>query len=210
MPLARSTVRFGSEIVGVASGPLRTVPVATDASGQAKFCFTAPDFPGQARIQAIGAGRPVPSASATLTVALPASTDGCRVSYAGRIQAASGNTGTVSGLASVVRARVNGKQSYRESPPQTGVRFDGISTDVLACGDGKAILFGRLKIVSGCPTCGAAGEAMYRIDLTDAFPTRNPDHYRIQLMPVAPAPASVSGFDSGDLTLQGGAVFIRK
>jgi dipeptidyl aminopeptidase/acylaminoacyl peptidase len=161
---------------------------ATDANGEAEFCYQGPDFPGTDQISA-SAEAGGPSDTATKTWVLPASTDGCRVNGAGQIR---GDNGDRAKLENDVRTRnassVKGKVRYTDRGPSQPFALESSSIDALTCADGSATIFGR------------AGPVSFRIDLADRGRRNRRDTYRIVLS---------SGYDSGTQMLERGDIRIR-
>lgn len=189
------TVRF------TVTGAVNTTgAVATNAAGQAQFCYTGPALPGLDAITAFAdtnnnttqdAGEPSDIASKTWV--LPTSTAGCKVTYGGRITAANGDKGTFGGNAMVKASGPQGQEQYRDHGPADGMNVHSI--DVLAVTCNAA---GTSASIFGTATINGGGTFDYRIDVVDnGEPGAGSDTYRIRLS---------NGYDSGVKTLLGGNI----
>jgi Big-like domain-containing protein len=166
----------------------------TDATGQAKFCYSGPTFPGDDLISAYADNNKngtkqsdEPSDTATKAWVIPASTANCKVTFGGRITVTNGDKATFGGNA---KATPSGNIQYTDHGPADAANVQ--STDVFAvmcASDGvSATIYGEAMD-------NDTGPWMFRIDLTDmAEPGRN-DTFRIQL---------TNGYDSGEQTLEKG------
>jgi DNA-binding beta-propeller fold protein YncE len=128
-----------------------------------------------------------------VTVAVPASTDGCVVSGHGRITAANGDKASFRGLVAATPPR--GVEFYRDNGPASAFRVASTSVDAVACTDDatKASVFGTAKVNS-------VGSFEYRIDVQLTAWEWGKDTYRIRLS---------NGYDSGAQQIRHGDVDIR-
>jgi len=169
----------------------------TNPSGQAQFCYTGPALPGADVITAYADTNNnntqdpgEPGDRATKTWVTPASTEGCKVTYGGRITAANGDKATFGGNA---QASAQGQEEYQDHGPKQPRNVHSINVTSVTCSADKtqASIFGQATI-------DGAGTYNYRIDVKDLGKT---DTYRIRLS---------DGYDSGEQTLEGGNVTIHK
>jgi hypothetical protein len=165
----------------------------TDESGEAVFCYSASDLPGEQTITATAQGGSNPSATATQQIVPPPSTDRCKVRYLGRISLEGGRSAAFSGFALVVGGDARGDQNYRDFGFGNGLRVESLSTDALSCAPGSAVVLGQAKAQDG-------SSVGYRIDLGDESGRGRLDRYRIRLG---------NGYDSGDRRLSSGSVDIE-
>ena len=128
-----------------------------------------------------------------VTVALPASTEGCVFFGHGRITAANGDKASFRGLVAATPAR--GVEFYRDNGPASAFRLASTSVDALTCTDDatKASVFGTARVNGG-------GSVQDRIDVQLTAWERGGDTYRIRLS---------SGYDSGAQKIRHGDVEIR-
>jgi Big-like domain-containing protein len=197
-PTPGITVRFS------VTGSVNTSGSATtDANGQATFCYQGPALPGADVITAYadtnnnGVQDPgEPSDTATKEWVLPASTEGCKVTYGGRITAANGDKATFGGNAQVKSGVPKGQEQYRDHGPAQPRNVHSINVQAVTCSADKtqASIFGQATI-------DGAGSFDYRIDLKDLGEPGTSDTYRIRLS---------DGYDSAEKTLEGGNVQIHK
>lgn len=189
------TVRFS-----VAGSVTTSGSAATDAGGEAEFCYTGPALPGADTITAYADtdGDSVndadePEDTAAKTWVLPGSTPGCKVTYGGRITAANGDKATFGGNAKA--DGLKGQEQYQDHGPVTPMNVHSIDVDAVVCNrDGtQASIFGTATVNGG-------GSFDYRIDLKDLGEPGTSDTYRIRLS---------NGYDSGEQTLSGGNVQIH-
>ncbi|MGH3034159.1 MAG: post-COAP-1 domain-containing protein [Gaiellaceae bacterium] len=184
----------------------------TNGQGEATFCYTGPDLPGEDVIRAFAdsdgdgmqdAPPPVgnePSDSADKIWVPPPSTPGCEVNITegGRITALDGDRATFGGNASVdSTGSVRGEEEYQDHGPAQ--RFDFHSTEIVSVvcsADGmEADIFGEGEL-------DRAGPFSFRIRVRDqAEPGAGADVYGILIG---------DGYASGDQTLEGGNVQIRR
>ena len=172
----------------------------TDAAGEAEFCYTSA-LPGNDVITAFADsnGNTVqdvgePSNTATKTWVLPTSTEGCKVTYGGRITAANGDKATFGGNAKATG--LMGQEQFQDHGPAVDINVHSIDVQSVLCSaDGLS------ASIFGTATVDGAGSVDYRIDVTDLGEPGSSDTYRIQLS---------DGYDSGLQTLAGGNVQIHK
>jgi hypothetical protein len=196
-PTPNITVRFSVSGSVTTSGA-----VVTDANGQATFCYTGPALPGADVITAYADTNNnavqdpgEPGDTATKEWVLPASTEGCKVTYGGRITAANGDKATFGGNAQVPAAGPKGQEQYRDHGPAQPMNVHSINVQAVVCSaDGtQASIFGQATI-------DGSGTFDYRIDLEDLNEPGTSDTYRIRLS---------NGYDSGEQVLDGGNVQIH-
>lgn len=189
-PVAGTDVDFG-----VAGTNDDTGTVATDADGQAEFCYDVGPFAGNDTITAIAQDGTRPSDTATKAIVLPDSTPGCKVTYGGRILATNGDRATFGGNAQVPTFGPKGQATYQDHGPAMPLEVRSTSVDAVICrADGTATVFGTATVDGGAPTA-------YRIDVRDAGEPSGGDRYRIRL---------ASGYDSGSRPLEGGNVRVHE
>jgi hypothetical protein len=196
----------GVEVVFEVRGANRAgATQATDAAGQASFCYPGELF-GDDAITAFAdfnprngrrdasAFPPEPQDQATKTWALP---DGCKVKVNGRgaIEAQNGDLAT---FKAIVRAQNNSTRanlSYTDRGPAEQIDFRPEEILRVACGPADAVIvFGRAR-VNGTPGVS------FRVDLLDTGgPGRRSDSFRILLG---------TGYDSGRQTLLKGDVRVH-
>jgi hypothetical protein len=121
------------------------------------------------------------------------STEGCKVSYGGRISAANGDKATFGGNAKA--DGLKGQEQYRDHGPVSNMNVHSIDVLAVVCSsDGtEASIFGTATVDGG-------GSFDYRIDLKDLGEPGTSDTYRIRLS---------NGYDSGEQVLDGGNVQIH-
>jgi len=127
----------------------------------------------------------------TVTVVPPASTEGCKVTYGGRITAANGDMATFGGNAKA--NGLQGEEEYQDHGTAADLNVHSINVQAVVCSrDGKsASIFGQATI-------NGSGTFDYRIDVTDnGEPGAGSDTYRIRLS---------NGYDSGTQVLEGGNI----
>jgi hypothetical protein len=172
----------------------------TSAAGQATFCYVGPAFgPSSDVIDAYadtnGDGRrneSEPGDRASKTWTLPASTAGCRISVGGHLTAKNGDRANFGGNASASASSVSGQLSYHDHGPAQPLKLKSVVVNALTC-----TADGSRAAILGDAIAGAAGQVLYRIDLTDSRTQGHSDTYRLRLSP---------GYDSGDQPLDGGNV----
>jgi streptogramin lyase len=180
------------------SGTFFGSPCKLSGSGASASCavlFTA--FPRGGRIIAAAYGGDATHSASNgftgVTVAVPASTDGCVVFGHGRITAANGDKASFRGLVAALPPR--GVEFYRDNGPAGAFRVVSTSVDALTCTDDatKASVFGTAKI-------NGAGSVEYRIDVELTAWEWGKDTYRIRLS---------NGYDSGVQQIRHGDVDIH-
>jgi hypothetical protein len=197
--------RFGNPISGVkvrftVTGPGATSGSATTGSnGQTTFCYRSA-LPGLDAIHAYAdtnddgvQGDGEPEARAAKTWVIPASTEGCKVTYGGRITASNGDKSTFGGSAQVKGGTAKGQQEFQDHGPVQPRNVHSIDVQAVTCSGANATIFGEATIAG-------SGRYDYRIDLGDAGEPGTTDTYRIRLS---------DGYDSGEQTLEGGNVQTR-
>ena len=196
-PTPGITIRF--QVTGSVSTSGSAV---TDANGQAEFCYVGPALPGADVITAYADtdGDAVqdadePGDTATKQWVLPVSTEGCKVSYGGRIAAANGDKATFGGNAQVPAAGPKGQEQYRDHGPAQPMKVHSIDVQAVTCSaDGtQATIFGQA-------TVDGSGTFDFRIDVQDMGEPGTADTYRIRLS---------NGYDSGEQVLDRGNVQIH-
>ena len=178
---------------------------ATDANGEAVFCYDGPPLPGADVITAYADNDsdntqdPLePAGAASKTWVLPTTTPGCEITITngGWIIATNGDRGSFGGNAkSNEDGDVSGQEQYQDHGPVEPFNLHGTPV-VIVCGtdETQATIFGDATI-------DGTGSHTFRIDVRDiGEPGKGVDHYRIQ----------VDGYDSGDQVLEGGNVQIRR
>ena len=194
-PTPGITVRFS-----VSGSVSTTGSVVTNAAGQAQFCYTGPGLPGADVITAYADTNnnntrqaTEPQGTAAKTWVIPASTEGCKVTYGGRIEAANGDMATFGGNAKA--DGLKGQEEYQDHGPAADLNVHSINVQSVVCSrDGtQASIFGTATVNGG-------GSFDYRIDLKDLGEPGSTDTYRIRLS---------NGYDSGVQVLEGGNVQIH-
>jgi Tol biopolymer transport system component len=189
-PASGATVRFdvsGADNTGGSA--------TTDASGNARFCYTGPPLPGSDTVKAFadanknGSQNPgEPGDTATKTWVLPGSTAGCKVTQGGRISAANGDKATFGGNARGDSPK--GEEQYTDHGPRTRMAVHSLSVQAVHCsGDRKS------AGIFGTATIDGRGSHLFRIDVKDLGEPGRADSYRIRLG---------NGYDSGEQTLGSG------
>ena len=193
-PTPDVTVEFSVTGPGATEGSAET-----DEDGVAEFCYTSA-LPGEDDISAFadtndsGAQDPgEPSDTATKTWVIPASTEGCRVTYGGWIIATNGDQATFGGNAQADGLR--GQQEYQDHGPAVVMNVHSIDVLAVECSSD-----GTEASIFGTATVDGSGTFDYRIDLKDLTDTGASDTYRIRLS---------DGYDSGEQPLSGGNVRIH-
>ncbi|HET7473176.1 MAG TPA: post-COAP-1 domain-containing protein [Candidatus Limnocylindrales bacterium] len=172
----------------------------TDALGQATFCYTSA-LPGGDVITAFADtdGSTVqdgtePGATATKTWVLPTSSEGCKVTYGGRIETTDGDKATFGGNAK--GSGPSGQENFRVHGPTADFHLHSIDVQAVLCSED-----GLSASIFGTATIDGAGSVDYRIDVTDAGEPGTSDTYEIRLS---------DGYDSGLQTLAGGNVQVHE
>jgi hypothetical protein len=165
----------------------------TDANGQATFCYTGPALPGADLITATASGGTNPSDTASKTWVLPVSTEGCLVTYGGRITAANGDKATFGGNA--MGTGPAGQEQYQDHGPAAVMNVHSIEVQAVTCSSD-----GTMASIFGTATIDGGGSYDFRIDLKDLNEPGTSDTYRIRLS---------NGYDSGEQVLDRGNVQIH-
>jgi hypothetical protein len=179
----------------------------TDANGQATFCYMGPELPGADVIRAFAdannnttedAGEPFGVAAKAWV--LPVTTPLCEITITngGWITALNGDRGSFGGNAkSSETGDTQGQEEYQDHGPAQPLNVHSINVLAIVC-DGP----GEEASIYGQATIDGAGSFFYRIKVRDlAESGRGQDTYWILLG---------TGYTSGDRTLEGGNVQIRK
>jgi Mg-chelatase subunit ChlD len=198
---------FGNATPGIhvrfrVTGAVNTTgDVVTNPAGQAQFCYTGPALPGSDAIFAFAdtnnnaiqdAGEP--SDTAAKTWVLPASTEGCKITYGGRITLANGDKATFGGNA--MADGLTGQEEYQDHGPVTNINVHSIQVQAVTCNAA-----GTAGSIFGTATINGGGTFNFRIDVQDnGEPGAGTDRYRIRLS---------NGYDSGLRILAGGNVQIH-
>ena len=192
------TVDFS--VVPTAGHTPTTGTAVTDALGQATFCYTSA-LPGGDTITAFAdtdnsgtQNGTEPGATATKTWVLPGSSEGCKVTYGGRITTADGDKATFGGNAKGTGP--TGQEEFRAHGPTADFNLHSIDVQAVLCSED-----GLSASIFGTATIDGAGSVDYRIDVTDNGEPGSSDTYEIRLS---------NGYDSGLQTLVGGNVQIHK
>jgi hypothetical protein len=190
------TVRFS------VSGSVNTSgSSATDASGQAQFCYTGPPLPGADTVKAFADTNSnttqdtgEPSDTASKTWVLPRSTAGCKVTNGGRITTSGGDKATFGGNAKA--DGLQGEEEYQDHGPASGMNVHSIVIQAVVCNAA-----GTTASIFGTATIGGSGSFDFRIDVADNGEPGRSDTYRMRLS---------NGYDSGVQTLaKGGNIQIH-
>jgi hypothetical protein len=180
--------------------------MTTNANGQATFCYMGPALPGGDLITAVAdanddgdADLGEPSDTATKMWVLPVTTPGCEITITngGWIIANNGDRASFGGNAKADEdANVSGQEEYRDHGPAEPFNLHGQPT-VIVCDTSDS----TRATIFGDATIDGAGSHTFRIDVqARAEPGKGMDRYRMQ----------VDAYDSGEQTLQGGNVQIRR
>jgi len=200
-PVPNVTVRFS-----VTGSVNTTGSKATDANGQATFCYDGPALPGDDAIEAYAdsdndgtqdAGEPFDTA--TKAWVLPVTTPLCEViiTNGGRITTTTGDRATFAGNAkSSDIGQVQGQETYQDHGPAQALTVKSIDVLAIVCeGSSEASIYGKA-------TVDGSGSFFYRIKVKDlAEPGIGADTYWILV---------ANGYSSGEHTLEGGNVQIRR
>jgi hypothetical protein len=166
---------------------------STNASGDATFCYTGPALPGSDVITATAQGGSKPSDTATKEWVLPPSTEGCKVTGGGRIEAANGDAATFGGNARGTGP--SGQEEYQDHGPSTAMNVHSTSILAVSCSTD-----GTSASIFGTATVDGSGSFDFRIDVQDLGEPGASDTYRIRLS---------NGYDPGIQTLNRGNVQIQ-
>ena len=183
-------------IFDVAGANERSGSNETGGGGQAEFCYTG-ELPGDDALTAFadtdGDGSPdegEPEAHATKRYVVPSSSEGCRVTTAGRITASNGHIATFGGNVRVA-ATAEGELTYRDHGPASPLAVKSVEILSVTCTADRTSIFGTAEL-NGEPVS-------FRIDVQDHGEPGSQDTYRIR----------VGGYDSGEQRLEGGNVQIQ-
>lgn len=197
------------EVVFTVTGSNRTSGTrATDAQGEAEFCYTGRLF-GLDTITAFAdtdedgqRDLDEPSGAATKTWTVPASTPLCAVEFptlGGHITASNGDRGSFGGNARVSAIGTpSGEQQYRDHGPAQPLTVHSINVLAVVCvrfpdGHAEATIFGEA-------TVDGSGRFPFRVDVEDRGEPGSADTYWITV---------ANGYDSGRHTLEGGNITIH-
>jgi hypothetical protein len=194
-PTPGITVRFS-----VAGSVNTSGSATTNAAGEASFCYTGPALPGADVITAYADtdGDNVndadePEDTATKAWVIDESTEGCKVTYGGRITAANGDKATFGGNAKA--DGLKGNENYQDHGPVADMHVKSTTILAVICSaDGTS------ASIFGTATVDGAGSFDFRIDVRDLGEPGTADRYRIRLS---------NGYDSGDQQLEGGNIQIH-
>src|SRR5215213_362446 len=197
-PVANVVVRFQ------VMGSVETSGSATTASnGAATFCYIGPPLPGADTITAFADANNnnvqdpgEPSGVAEKTWVVPVTTPRCEITNGGSIIAANGDRATFGGNAKAnAGGEVQGQQEYLDHGPVERLTMHSINVLAIVCdGSGRASIFGQA-------TMNGSGIVNYRINVQDlGEPGKGQDTYWLLM----------DGYDSGEQTLGGGNIQIRR
>ena len=130
------------------------------------------------------------------TTVLPVSTPLCEITTGGWIIAANGDRATFGGSARADESgATQGQLQYFDHGPAAGLKLQSLNVVAVVCdGSSRARIFGQATI-------DGSGVVNYQINVTDAgVPGKGQDTYRLL----------IDGYDSGEQTLGGGNVQIRR
>jgi len=175
----------------------------TNANGQCSFTYPGPALPGSDVITAYAdtdgdntqdVGEP--TGGATKIWVLPVTTPLCeiKINDGGRITALNGDKATFGGNArSSATGQTSGQQVYQDQGPAQPLTVNALSVLAIVCeGTTQASIYGQATI-------NGSGSFFYRIDVGE--PGVGRDTYSILLQ---------NGYSSGQQTLEGGNVQIRR
>ena len=191
LPAPNITIEFSVSGAVTASGS-----DVTDANGEAEFCYGGPVFPGQDTIFAYADnnnnGQPEPQEptdTAEKTWVFPESTDNCKITYGGFINAANGDRANFGGNA---KAPDKGNNLYKDHGPAEPrhIKMPTVIAVVCDTNDTHGTIYAQ-----------ATNGEYARIDVQDLGEPGRDDTYRIQMD---------GGYDSGEQALkQGGNIQIH-
>lgn len=196
-PSPSVTVRFNVQGAVNTSGA-----AATNASGQATFCYTGPGLPGSDTITAYAdtdgdstRDADEPADSAVKQWVVPGAGRGCKVTGGGRITAANGDRATFEGNAQP-GTPPKGDEQYQDLGPTTSLTFRSLRIDSIVCSADRtrASIFGTARV-------NGQSSFDFRIDARDAGEPGRNDTYRIRVS---------NGYDSGERKLDGGNIQIHR
>jgi hypothetical protein len=205
-PVPDVTVIFSVPTAIATHASPSTGSAATDANGQATFCFTAA-LPGADTIHAFAdtdndavqdVGEPFGDAAKAWT--LPPSTAFCEVTITegGSIVALNGDLATFSGHATVSAngLSVEGQEQYRDHGPAQPRDVQSIMLTAVTCSDNLTT-----ATIFGTATIDGSGTFVFRINVSDQGEPGTNDSYGIILS---------DGYASGQQRLRTGNVQIHK
>jgi hypothetical protein len=182
--------------------------VTTDRNGEARFCYTGPDFPGADKIHAFAdtdndnmqdPGEPFDDA--TKTWVLPVSTPGCevKITNGGWIIAANLDRASFGGNARTDgEGSASGNEEYQDHGPASPMNVKGNVLAVIC----ETVPPTNTATIYGEATIDGAGSFIYRLRVEDnGEGGKGVDKYWITLD---------NGYTSGNQTLRGGNVQIHK
>ena len=197
-PVANVIVRF--EVSGAVD---TSGSATTDSGGAATFCYVGPPLPGADTITAFADANNnnvqdpgEPSGVAEKTWVLPTSTPLCEITNAGWIIAANGDRATFGGNAKADESgETQGHQQYQDHGPVQRLNLHSINVLAIVCdGSTRGSIFGQATI-------DGSGPFNFRINVQDlAGPGKGQDTYWLLM----------DGYDSGEQTLRGGNIQIRR
>ena len=197
-PVANVVVRF--QVIGSVN---TSGSATTDSSGEATFCYVGPPLPGADTITAFAdsnnndvqdAGEATGVAEKTWV--LPVTTPLCEITNGGWIIAANGDRATFGGNAKAIESgETRGQQQYQDHGPVQRLNMHSINVLAIVCdGSTQASIFGQATI-------DGLGMVNYRINVLDVGgPGKGGDTYQLL----------TNGYDSGEQTLRGGNIQIRR
>jgi Mg-chelatase subunit ChlD len=145
-------------------------------------------------VTAVVDGTPRAIQHVNVTVGVPESTPGCKVTYGGTITLANGDQATFGGNAKA--DGLKGQEEYQDHGPANDMNVHSIDVEAVVCDAA-----GTAASIFGTATIDGGGTYVYRIDVTDnGEPGAGSDTYRIRLS---------NGYDSGARTLDGGNIQIH-
>ena len=145
-------------------------------------------------VTAVVDGTPRAIQHVNVTVGVPTSTPGCKVTYGGTITLANGDQATFGGNAKA--DGLKGQEEYQDHGPANDMNVHSIDVEAVVCNAA-----GTAASIFGTATIDGGGTYVYRIDVADnGEPGAGSDTYRIQLS---------NGYDSGVRTLDGGNIQIH-
>lgn len=190
------TLEFFANPSGTGQGKtfIGSATVATDASGNANFFVTlSATVPASETITATATDPGNNTSEFSQPIAPLVSTQGCKVTYAGRITASNGDKATFGGNAQVPP---KGEEQYTDHGPAMPMNVHSINVLAVVCSADR-----KQATIFGNATINGAGSYVYRIDLKDMGEPGTSDTYRIRLSNV---------YDSEEQRLQDGNVQIHK
>jgi hypothetical protein len=145
-------------------------------------------------VTAVVDGTPRAIQHVNVTVGVPESTPGCKVTYGGTITLANGDQATFGGNAKA--DGLKGQEEYQDHGPANDMNVHSIDVEAVVCNAA-----GTAASIFGTATIDGGGTYVYRIDVADnGEPGAGSDTYRIRLS---------NGYDSGAQTLDGGNIQIH-